>query len=178
MEHVGNGGERLHDDATGVQDVTHLLERDPSLARHNGSQLVRMLLQQGTPVAANLGWGQTAGLAHPLHQLDGRRGAHGEAAGRMPNGAPIFDDPHDPLPEILGQGGRHDQLHHSRPRHPGIRSSDSVQDRTALARRSAEYGVAIESPIKLDMKRVKARADTVSTNARTGVETWLRGMEG
>src|SRR6185437_11554652 len=133
MEHVGNGGERLHDDATGVQDVTHLLERDPSLARHNGSQLVRLLLQQGTPVAANLGWGQTAGLAHPLHQLDGRRGAHGEAAGGLPNGAPIFNDPHDPLPEILGQGGRHDQLHHSRPRHPGIRSSDSVQDRTALA---------------------------------------------
>ena len=47
-----------------------------------------------------------------------------------------------------------------------------------LARRSAEYGVAIESPIKIDMKRVKARADTVSTNARTNVEKWLRGMEG
>ena len=47
-----------------------------------------------------------------------------------------------------------------------------------LARRSAEYGVAIESPIKIDMKRVKARADTVSTNARTGVEKWLRGMDG
>lgn len=47
-----------------------------------------------------------------------------------------------------------------------------------LARRGAEYGVAIESPIKIDMKRVKARADTVSTNARTNVEKWLRGMEG
>ena len=57
MEHVGDGGERLHDNAAGVQGVAHLLERDPSLARHNGSQLVRMLLQQGTPVAAHLGWG-------------------------------------------------------------------------------------------------------------------------
>src|SRR5215212_8105653 len=47
-----------------------------------------------------------------------------------------------------------------------------------LARRSAEYGVAIESPIKVDMKRVKTRADAVSTNARMGVENWLRGMEG
>ena len=47
-----------------------------------------------------------------------------------------------------------------------------------LARRSAEYGVAIESPIKIDMKRVKARADTVATNARTNVEKWLRGMNG
>src|SRR4029450_933153 len=47
-----------------------------------------------------------------------------------------------------------------------------------LARRSAEYGVAIESPIKIDMKRVKARADAVATNARTNVERWLRGMKG
>jgi pyruvate/2-oxoglutarate dehydrogenase complex dihydrolipoamide dehydrogenase (E3) component len=47
-----------------------------------------------------------------------------------------------------------------------------------LARRSAEYGVAIESPIKINMKQVKARADTVSTNARTNVEKWLRGMGG
>ena len=47
-----------------------------------------------------------------------------------------------------------------------------------LARRGAEYGVAIEGPIRIDMKRVKARADTVSTNARTGVEKWLRGMDG
>ena len=47
-----------------------------------------------------------------------------------------------------------------------------------LARRGADYGVAIASPITIDMKRVKARADAVSTNARTGVETWLRGMEG
>ena len=47
-----------------------------------------------------------------------------------------------------------------------------------LARRSAEYGVVIESPIGIDMKRVKARADTVSTNARGNLETWLRGMDG
>src|SRR5215216_1232811 len=47
-----------------------------------------------------------------------------------------------------------------------------------LARRSAEYGVAIESLVKIDMKRVKGRADTVSTNARMNVEKWLRGMDG
>jgi pyruvate/2-oxoglutarate dehydrogenase complex dihydrolipoamide dehydrogenase (E3) component len=47
-----------------------------------------------------------------------------------------------------------------------------------LARRGAEYGVATEGPIGIDMKRVKARADAVSTRARTGVETWLRGMDG
>jgi pyruvate/2-oxoglutarate dehydrogenase complex dihydrolipoamide dehydrogenase (E3) component len=47
-----------------------------------------------------------------------------------------------------------------------------------LARRSTEYGIAIESPIKIDMKQVKARADAVSTNARTNLETWLRGMDG
>ncbi|MEP9375861.1 FAD-containing oxidoreductase [Aquabacter sp. CN5-332] len=47
-----------------------------------------------------------------------------------------------------------------------------------LARRGADYGVAIEGPVKIDMKRVQARAETVSTNARNGVEGWLRGMDG
>jgi pyruvate/2-oxoglutarate dehydrogenase complex dihydrolipoamide dehydrogenase (E3) component len=47
-----------------------------------------------------------------------------------------------------------------------------------LARRSTEYGIAIEGPVEIDMKRVKARADTVSTNARRNLEAWLRGMDG
>jgi pyruvate/2-oxoglutarate dehydrogenase complex dihydrolipoamide dehydrogenase (E3) component len=47
-----------------------------------------------------------------------------------------------------------------------------------LARRSAEYGIAMESPVRIDMRRVKARADTVPTNARTNIEKWLRGMDG
>ncbi len=47
-----------------------------------------------------------------------------------------------------------------------------------LARRGSEYGVVIENAIQIDMKRIRARADTVSTNARTGVENWLRGMTG
>ncbi|MBA8879462.1 FAD-containing oxidoreductase [Phyllobacterium myrsinacearum] len=46
-----------------------------------------------------------------------------------------------------------------------------------LARRGADYGVVIEQPVRVDMKRVRQRADTVSFNARTGVETWLRGMK-
>ena len=47
-----------------------------------------------------------------------------------------------------------------------------------LARRSTEYGIAIDSSVKVDMNRVKARADNVSANARTNIETWLRGMDG
>jgi pyruvate/2-oxoglutarate dehydrogenase complex dihydrolipoamide dehydrogenase (E3) component len=47
-----------------------------------------------------------------------------------------------------------------------------------LARRSAEYGIGIGSEIAIDMKRVKGRADTVSTNARTGIESGLRRMDG
>ncbi len=47
-----------------------------------------------------------------------------------------------------------------------------------LARRGAEYGIVSQSPIAIDMKRVKARAQTVATNARTNVEKWLRGMDG
>ena len=46
-----------------------------------------------------------------------------------------------------------------------------------LAHRGDEYGV-ITGPIRVDMPRVKSRAKTVSTNARNGVEKWLRGMKG
>lgn len=51
-------------------------------------------------------------------------------------------------------------------------------DAAHLARRCEEYGIAVETPIKINMQRVKDRADTVSTNARVNIEKWLRGMEG
>ena len=47
-----------------------------------------------------------------------------------------------------------------------------------LARRAADYGITLNGEINVDMRKVKARADAVSTNARTGVEKYLRGMEG
>jgi len=47
-----------------------------------------------------------------------------------------------------------------------------------LARRGADYGVILDTPPRIDMARVKARADTVIANARAGVESWLRGMAG
>ena len=46
------------------------------------------------------------------------------------------------------------------------------------ARRGNDYGFSLDAPIKVDMKRVKARADQVSGNSRNGVEKWLRGMKG
>jgi pyruvate/2-oxoglutarate dehydrogenase complex dihydrolipoamide dehydrogenase (E3) component len=45
-----------------------------------------------------------------------------------------------------------------------------------LARRAAEYGVAIGGPIDLDMKRVKARKDEISGRSMQGVESWMRGL--
>ncbi|MET0535677.1 MAG: FAD-containing oxidoreductase, partial [Steroidobacter sp.] len=45
-----------------------------------------------------------------------------------------------------------------------------------LARRGAEYGVTA-GPVSIDMKRVQERAATVSFNARTNVEKWLRSMD-
>lgn len=47
-----------------------------------------------------------------------------------------------------------------------------------LARRAADFGVLLEGEVKVDMKKVKARADTVSTNSRTGLEKYLREMPG
>jgi pyruvate/2-oxoglutarate dehydrogenase complex dihydrolipoamide dehydrogenase (E3) component len=46
-----------------------------------------------------------------------------------------------------------------------------------LARRASEYGVVINAAVEVDMSRAKARADTVSMNARVGVENWLYGMK-
>jgi pyruvate/2-oxoglutarate dehydrogenase complex dihydrolipoamide dehydrogenase (E3) component len=45
-----------------------------------------------------------------------------------------------------------------------------------LARRGRDYGIVLNSSVDVDMPRVKARADTVSGNARAGVEKHLRGM--
>ncbi len=47
-----------------------------------------------------------------------------------------------------------------------------------VARRGADYGVKIDGPVRIDMARVKERAQTVARNARTGVERWLGEMKG
>ena len=45
-----------------------------------------------------------------------------------------------------------------------------------LARRAADYGVMIDSPVRIDMKRVKARKDEVAERASQNVEKWLKGV--
>ncbi|HTS55411.1 MAG TPA: FAD-containing oxidoreductase, partial [Burkholderiales bacterium] len=45
-----------------------------------------------------------------------------------------------------------------------------------LARRTAEYGVDIGGPVRVDMKRVKARKDEVSGASNKGVESWMRAL--
>ncbi len=46
-----------------------------------------------------------------------------------------------------------------------------------MARRAAEYGVAVDGGVSVDMRRVKARKDAIAGQSRTGVETWLEKME-
>ena len=45
-----------------------------------------------------------------------------------------------------------------------------------VAARAAEYGVEV-GPVRVDMKRVKARKDEVSRQSRVGLEGWLEHME-
>jgi pyruvate/2-oxoglutarate dehydrogenase complex dihydrolipoamide dehydrogenase (E3) component len=47
-----------------------------------------------------------------------------------------------------------------------------------IARRAADFGVQLGGPVSIDMRAVKARADKVANDARLGVESWLRGMDG
>ncbi len=46
-----------------------------------------------------------------------------------------------------------------------------------LARRAAEYGVELAAPVRVDMRRVKARKDAVSGKSSRGVESWVRGLD-
>jgi pyruvate/2-oxoglutarate dehydrogenase complex dihydrolipoamide dehydrogenase (E3) component len=46
-----------------------------------------------------------------------------------------------------------------------------------LARRAADYGVQIDAPPRIDMKRVKARKDAVVGKSSGGVEQWMRGLK-
>src|ERR1700740_279045 len=47
-----------------------------------------------------------------------------------------------------------------------------------MARRGADYGVVIDQPVRIDMRKVRSRAATVSGNSSRNVETWLSGMTG
>ena len=46
-----------------------------------------------------------------------------------------------------------------------------------VARRGADFGVVIDAPVKVDMKRVKARKDAVVRQSNEGVTNWLRNMD-
>src|ERR1700744_5105077 len=46
-----------------------------------------------------------------------------------------------------------------------------------VARRAADFGVAVAGAVAVDMKAVKARKDAVSAKSRTGIESWLKHLE-
>lgn len=46
-----------------------------------------------------------------------------------------------------------------------------------LIARAGDYGIAVDGPVAVDMKKVKARKDAVVNTARANVEAWLRGMK-
>jgi len=45
-----------------------------------------------------------------------------------------------------------------------------------LARRAAEFGVNVGGEVRVDMKRVKARRDTIVAESRAGLRSWLETM--
>ena len=47
-----------------------------------------------------------------------------------------------------------------------------------LVQRAADYGIVLTGATHVDMPKVKARADAVTAKARSGVERWLRNMDG
>ena len=47
-----------------------------------------------------------------------------------------------------------------------------------MARRGDDFGVVIDGPVDVDMKRVKARKDAIVRQSSEGVTAWLRNMPG
>ena len=47
-----------------------------------------------------------------------------------------------------------------------------------MARRGAVFGVTIDGPVSVDMKRVKARKDGIVKQSNDGVTNWLKTMDG
>src|SRR6201996_2132259 len=47
-----------------------------------------------------------------------------------------------------------------------------------MARRGADYGVMLDQPVRIDMRKVRSRAATIIADSSTGVEKWVRGMKG
>lgn len=45
-----------------------------------------------------------------------------------------------------------------------------------VARRGPEYGVRIDSPVRMDMKTVKERKDRIVRQSNQGVEGWMKGL--
>ena len=45
-----------------------------------------------------------------------------------------------------------------------------------MARRAADFGVTIGSPVTVDMKQVKARRDAITGKSSKSIESWLKGM--
>jgi pyruvate/2-oxoglutarate dehydrogenase complex dihydrolipoamide dehydrogenase (E3) component len=46
-----------------------------------------------------------------------------------------------------------------------------------VARRAADFGVELGGPVRVDMKRVKARKDELAGESNQGVTQWLEGMK-
>src|SRR6202040_3998061 len=46
-----------------------------------------------------------------------------------------------------------------------------------LAHRAADFGVEINGPVRVDMKKVKARKDAVAGQSQKGVESWLKQLQ-
>ena len=46
-----------------------------------------------------------------------------------------------------------------------------------MARRGGDFGVAIDGPIKVDMKKVKAHKDAIVKQSSDGVTNWLKSMD-
>jgi hypothetical protein len=130
---VVDGRERRDHNPAGAQLRLQLAQRDGGLGIDKGPEQILVRIQNPTTVAADPARRHRPGLAHPPHQLHGRRRADFIANGGLSDRTATLNRPHNPLAKVLGQRCCHGAPPVT-PLHRGIRTTDSDQSQTALAR--------------------------------------------
>lgn len=109
-QRVVDGRERGHDAQAALQLGLDLRQRDVRCRLDQPLQVGFVPLEDRTAIAAVAFGCGTPCRAHPLHQLDCRRRAHGKTAGGGADRAATLDRLHNPPPQVQRDRCRHDDI--------------------------------------------------------------------
>ena len=119
--------ERGDDPAAALERRLQLGERDVRGRFDQLAQLGFLRFEARAAPAARAARGDATGRPHPLHQLDRRRRADGEAARGPPDRATLLDRAHEAQPQVQRHRCWHGDISACLNRYCRITGSDSTQ---------------------------------------------------